>query len=117
MADNGPIDLATIGIMLHAESGNLEPLAKHIEAGRPLTPEMRTLAAAVLRGERPKPRSKRTWSQIQIEMRHVRCVRYIQERDACSQHRAIEKYLECERGIQRATLRTYLRNAKARKHD
>lgn len=62
-------DIEEVGALLHAESGDLEPLAKYIERGGAIGPETRRFLVAHLRGEIPKRRGlKRTWAQVEREI-------------------------------------------------
>jgi hypothetical protein len=85
-------DLAEIEVLMHVESGEIEPLAKHIEKGGGLGPDLRRWLADHLRGKNhPKKQGvKRLWSQIQLEMRVADHVRYIQNEQWL--YDAVEKF-------------------------
>jgi hypothetical protein len=73
------LDLAEVNVMAHAESGELEPLIKHIESGGALGPDLRKWLAEHLRGKHPKKNgNKRVWSQVEHEMKVLRHIRHIQ---------------------------------------
>lgn len=72
-------DLDEFDVLAHASGGEIEPLAKHIERGGALGPDLRRWLADHLRGKHPKKRgNKRLWSQVEREMRVVGLVRSIQ---------------------------------------
>ena len=127
------LDIEEVEILLHAESGEIEPLAKYLESGGALGPDLRKWLADHLRGKHPKKRGKkRLWSQVEREMRAAELVREIQHhrgkfiinlrncfqagmdidelfsatRGAISETAAIKLYLEMDPNMNRETLRT-----------
>ena len=111
------MDFSTFDIRLHAESGNMEPLARHIEAGGHLCPGLRKILAAQLRGEMKYRR--RSWAQQRLEDRIVLAVYGIRlmERERigkCSEYRAAQIYLDRHPDMNPETLKTYLRNVRRR---
>jgi hypothetical protein len=76
------VNLEEIRILLHAEGGEIEPLARYIENGGTLGPSVRRWLADHLRGKHPKKRgNKRLWSQIERELRVTARIRGIQHND------------------------------------
>jgi hypothetical protein len=72
--------LEEVTLLLHAEGGEIEPLAKHIEEGGALGPDTRKWLADHLRGRHPKkPGIKRLWSQVEREMKVASHIRHIQD--------------------------------------
>lgn len=106
-------DLALIKLTAPAYSGDIEPLAKHIETGGNLDGQTRKFLAAFLRGEIKY--SRRKFSQRMKELQVVFEVRNLQKYYAGvngsrgSRNRAIVHYLESHDEMKEDTLKDYLK--------
>ena len=73
------LTIADIDMAGHGESGNSEPLARHIEAGGNLGPQSRRTLVRILRGELRFSRgARRTYAQALADMRVTEEVRGFQ---------------------------------------
>lgn len=119
------MDIVLVSILAHAESGDLRPLADHIEGGGNLDDATREFVAAYLRGEIKHVRgNKRTWAQVQKESRVIRELHMIafqmllNEQENLSERQVIETYLnrhaEDTKPLNDNTLRGYVKKFKKR---
>ncbi|HDR28859.1 hypothetical protein [Rhodovulum sp.] len=109
------VDFAIIDILWRAMDGEVEPMAKHIEAGGDLPPDFRAFLAAHLRNELPKrPGNKRTFSQVQMEAGIVSQIRYIMRIMGCSAYKAQKLYLQMHPSMNEETLKTYWKKSRRR---
>ncbi len=101
-------------LMLEAQRGVREPLAKYIEDGGDLCPETRQWLAAYLRGEasRGKPGPKRTSSQWRADMDLRLAVRDIQAKHRVSENRALKIWVKSNPRMKFETARSSLKRAK-----
>lgn len=111
------MDIADLGGPLaHAQTGNLEPLARHIESGGPISAGMRAFLAAHLRDQLPKKRgNKRTFSQIEMEARILIELHMIQIFERVTANKALDIFLDRQPDLNRETVKGYLRKSKARR--
>lgn len=109
------MDFSTMDILAHAETGNIEPLARHLEDGGDIGVSMRKFLAAHLRGELDiRPGNKRTLSQIEMECAVCLDIIYKMQMHDCSEYRAIEMYLDENPKANRETVRGYLKKQRRR---
>ena len=103
------MDLANTELILDAENGVLEPLAKHIEEGGYIDTPVREFLAKYLRGEiRKKPGNRRTYAQMKKESKHVDYVEYLMRFEGWTQAKAIVHCAE-EMGTNVETVKTYIK--------
>lgn len=113
------VDLALLDLTAHAMSGNLEPLAQHIESGGNLDRPTREFLAAYLRGEiKFKRGNRRTYFQEAKEQRAVSYVRSLRFHYAVlhgsrgSLARAVRTFLDKHPEMSEETLKTYMKRHK-----
>lgn len=116
------MDFATLAVLAHAKSGDIRPLAKHIEDGGYICPETRLFLARYLRGKlRYRPGNRRTYSQVEREATLASTILYLRRQmgretgegfKLASEYAAIEAYLKLDETANRATLRSLLRRGK-----
>lgn len=111
------MDLCALDAEMHLRHGDPRPAAKWIEDGGELTPYMREHVAAVLRGDPAgAPGVKRTWAQINEEMRVLGVLGYVREFDSnFKTKKAARDYVAGLYGISPETLKKYEARAKKRK--
>lgn len=100
----------------HARSGDLEPLAKHLEADGELTAELKVLLAEIVRRQLKFARgNRRTFAQERREIRIRNEVRKLQTEEARlrgtrgSFQRALNRYRDLDPKISEEQLRTYFK--------
>lgn len=89
-ADMARLDLLDL-VLRAAVCGDPEPLARHIESGGPITPDMRVLIADRLRGKKQRTGRPRTYKKRVREMPVMSAIRTIQSIEECSESTAISK--------------------------
>jgi len=101
-----------IDVFNRAQTGELEPFAKYIEDGKPLTPDMRLFLAAYLRGELSWGKGpKENMDKIMLRNQRLRRMRDIQKETKLSEPHAIYLLSE-EINMNEDTLKSQIRKAK-----
>lgn len=103
-------------ITLRADSGEFEPLAKHLESGAELTLCMREFLAAHLRGEVRFNRGRRaTFAQEQLDRQVSDDVKLYGELLNVTAGEARDRYLDAHPNMNPETLRSILKRHRAGK--
>ncbi len=101
-----------LDVFNRAQTGELEPFAKYIEDGKPLTPDMRLFLAAYLRGDLSwKKGRKKNIDKIILRNQRLRRMRDIQKEMELSEPHAIY-LLSQEINMNENTLKSQIRKAK-----
>jgi hypothetical protein len=115
------VDLTNIDLVLHAQSGDLRPLADHIENGGAIDGNIRQFLAQYLRGEvQWKPGNKRTWGQVKMESRVIRELQTIafmmllEGNEKVSEYAVKQAFLARNEDMNENTLSGYIKKFKER---
>lgn len=118
------VDFSTLDLLSHAMSGNVAPLAKHIEAGGHICPATRQFLASYLRGEVKHPRgNRRTYAKIVQDAQiagQIMFLRRVLGRSRgerlllASEEKAKNAFIDLNPEMNSDTLKTILRRAKGR---
>ncbi len=101
-----------LDVFNRAQAGELEPFAKYIEDGKPLTPDMRLFLAAYLRGDLSWEKGRKVnIDKIMLRNQRLRRMRDIQKRTKLSEPYAIY-LLSQEINMNENTLKSQIRKAK-----
>ena len=110
-----PDQLLEICALIEARAGNLDYLAAHIAEGREIGPESRDFLARFLRGDksvRPPPGNRRTGAQeLSDSLMLLRIA--VLTKELGSEYKAINAYLESSETMNRETLRSRIKRARA----
>ena len=101
-----------LDVFNRAQAGELEPFAKYIEDGKPLTPDMRLFLAAYLRGDLSWEKGRKVnIDKIMLRNQRLRRMRDIQKETKISEPYAIY-LLSQEIDMNENTLKSQIRKAK-----